>query len=86
MELIAIHVVTDLYCMHAQVLSESVSKALLDMGEEYSETAKFTEMIDKFFDCFNVNNFTSGKHKRKPFQDPYRRSDHDDFRIQVHTV
>ena len=55
------------------------------MGEEYSETAKFTEMIDKFFDCFNVTNYTSGKHKRKPFQDPYRRSDHDDFRIQVHS-
>ena len=64
-----------------QVLSESVSKALLDMGEEYSETAKFTEMMDKLFDCLNVNNFTAGKTKRKPFQDPYRQSD--DFRIKV---
>ena len=51
------------------------------MGEEYSETAKFAEMMDKLFDCLNVNNFTAGKTKRKPFQDPYRQSD--DFRIKV---
>lgn len=82
----AVDIATDLYHTYAQVLSESVSKALLDMGEEYSETAKFAEMMDKFFDCLNVNNFNAGKNKRKVFQDPYRLSDHDDFRIQVHTV
>ena len=38
-------------------------------------------MMDKLFDCLNVNNFTAGKTRRKPFQDPYRQSD--DFRIKV---
>ena len=44
-----------------QVLSEAVSKALLDMGKEYSETAKFADMMDKQFGCLNVTNFTTGK-------------------------
>ncbi len=43
--------------------------------------AKFVDMFDKFFDCLNVNNFTAGKHHRKPFQDPYRRAT--DFRLKV---
>ena len=46
-----------------------------------SETVKFTIMFDRFFDCLNVNNFTTGKHKRKPFQNPYRSPD--DFRLKV---
>ena len=68
---------------HAQSLSESVSQALtLYGGDEAKETAKFTLMFDKFFDCLNVSNYTDGKHHRKPFQSPYRSSD--DFRIKVH--
>ena len=38
-------------------------------------------MIDKFFDCFNVNNYETGKLKRKEFQDPYRSPD--DARLKV---
>ena len=34
-----------------------------------------------FFDSLNVNNFISGKFKRKAFQDPYR-SDQD-FRLKA---
>ena len=65
-----------------QVLSESVSKALrLTGGEEVSETAHFVSMVDRFFDCLNVNSFTSGKFKRKAFQDPYRSEQ--DFRLKV---
>ena len=64
------------------MLSESVSKALLlTGGDEVTETAHFIALIDKFFDCFNVSNFNSGKLKRKVFQDPYRSAD--DFRIKV---
>ena len=64
------------------MLSESVSNALLyTQGEEASETAKFALMFDKFFDCFNVSHMNSGKHKRKPFSDPYRSKD--DFRLKV---
>ena len=50
---------------------------------EVEETANFADMMDKFFDCMNVHNFTSGKHKRKPFQDPFRPND---FRLQVVTI
>lgn len=50
-------------------------------GEEVSETVRFISMMDRFFDCLNVNNFTVGKRKRKSFQDPYRSSN--DFRLKV---
>ena len=64
------------------MLSESVSKALLlTGGDKVTETAHFISLIDKFFDCFNVRNFNSGKLKRKAFQDPYRSAD--DFCIKV---
>ena len=53
-------------------------------GDEVEETVKFVRMIDKFFDCLNVNSFTQGKHNRKPFQEPYRSKD--DFRIKVHML
>ena len=69
-------------CMYMQVLSESVSKALrLTGGKEVSETARFVSMVDRFFDCLNVNNFTTGKFKRKVYQDPYRSAQ--DFRLKV---
>ena len=49
-----------------QVLSETVSKALKTTGEEEAEgTAKFTEMMDKFFDCLNVHNYRHGIESRK---------------------
>ena len=41
-------------------------------------------MFDKFFDCLNVNNFTTGYQKRKDFKLPYR-SAHD-FRLKVHCI
>ena len=57
-------------------------------GEEVTETVRFVRMMDKFFDCLNVSNFSSGKHKKKSFQDPYRRAPGDgpgtnDFRLKV---
>lgn len=64
------------------MLSTSVAEALrLTGGEGARETARFIEMMDRFFDCMNVNNFVSGKHKRKPFQYPYRSAS--DLRIKV---
>ena len=50
-------------------------------GENVIETAKFVSMMDKYFDTLNVSNFTSGKQKRKPFQNPFRSPD--DFRLVV---
>jgi len=65
-----------------QVLSGTVAHALeFSGGDEVSETVKFVHMMDKFFDCLNVNNFLSGKKQRKCFQDLYRSAD--DFRFKV---
>ena len=62
------------------MLSESVSKAIeLTGGPEVSETVKFIGMMDKFFDCLNVDNYGSGFAQRKPFKHPYRSST--DFRL-----
>ena len=62
------------------MLSESVSKAIeLTGGPEVSETVKFIGMMDKFFDCLNVDNYSCGFAQRKPFKHPYRSSN--DFRL-----
>ena len=65
------------------MLSESVAKGLKQIeGDEVSETIRFVEMMDKLFDCFNVNDYDKGRKKRKPFQEPYRSTD--DERIKVY--
>ena len=70
------------YAISTKVLSDSVSKALtLTGGDAVSETAKFVDMFDKFFDCVNVSNFNSAKLQRKPFKQPYRSAK--DFRLKV---
>ena len=41
------------------MLSQSVATAIkLRGGDEASETAKFVEMCDKWFDAMNVHNYT----------------------------
>ena len=65
-----------------QVLSETVSKALpLVVGKAATETARFVDIFDKFFDILNVNNFTAGARNRKRFSHPYCSSD--DERLKV---
>jgi len=70
-----------------KVLSEQVANAIEHVGgKEVEETVKFVRMMDKFFDCLNVTNLSSGKHKKKPFQDPYRRLSKggtNDFHLKV---
>ena len=67
---------------NAQVLSESMSKALLLIcGENASETAKFVGMADKFFDALNIHNYMHGVRKLKLFQAPYTSSE--DMRLKV---
>ena len=59
----------------AQVLSTSVSVALQTFAPpETLETAKFCEMMDKYFDCLNVRNTTEPISKQKPFLNPYTNS------------
>ena len=68
--------------LNSQVLSQSVSKALLlTKKTELEESAHFASIFDKFFDSMNVGNFTNGKYKRKVFQQPYRSGT--DFRLKV---
>ena len=37
---------------------------------ESAVTAKYSEMIDSFFDCLNVRSLTEGRRKIKPFLEP----------------
>ena len=54
------------------VLSTSVSVALQTFAPtETLETAKFCEMMDKYFDCLNVRNTTETISKQTPFLNPY---------------
>lgn len=56
-----------------QVLSASVAHALEYYGEaDTSETRKFIQNFDRFFDCFNVRCVPEAVHKRKPDLRPYR--------------
>ena len=63
------------------------AKTLL-VGDEATETAKFAEMFNKFFDCLNTSNFTVGKQQRNVFKNPYYSAE--DFRLTVgphmHTI
>ena len=49
-----------------------VSKALpIIVGDAASETARFVEMFDKFFDCLNVTHMGDDqKSSRKPYFTP----------------
>lgn len=69
-------------CVHMQVLSNTVSKAMETRGKAETEgTAKFVDMFNKFFDCLNVSNFTAGMKNKNPFKSPYRKET--DFRLKV---
>ncbi len=50
-------------------------------GPAAQETAKFVEMMDKFFNCLNVNDYNTGRFKRKVFKQPYRSAT--DFLLKV---
>ena len=51
-------------------------------NDDFDETSKFCQMIDKFFDCLNTRHLEEGKRKRKPDLDPYRNVN--DRRFKVH--
>lgn len=69
-------------CCHAKVLSTTVSKALMLRGPEMEATSAFVQLVDRFFDCLNVGNYTDGKRSRNPFKQPYRGAT--DFRLKVY--
>nr|XP_047133158.1 uncharacterized protein LOC124811499 [Hydra vulgaris] len=54
----------------AQILSQTVSSVLKTFGtEEHTETARFCEKMDMFFDCLNSR--TIEEHRMKPFLKKY---------------
>ena len=60
----------------SSALSQTVANGMKTViGDEASENVLFVEMMDRFFDRLNVNNFTTGHRKRKFFQYPYRKKD-----------
>ena len=64
------------------MLSETVSHALLEAnGNEFSATSKFCLMMDHFFDCLNVTNYSECYEKLKIYRMPYRKKD--DFQFEV---
>ena len=65
-----------------QVFSNSVANALkLTGGAEASEAAIFIDLMDKFFNSFNVLSISKAKKERKQFKQPYRYST--DSRLKV---
>lgn len=62
-----------------------MAKALpLVVGSEAEGTAEMITVVDKMFDCLNVNSLTEGYHKRKPARDPYTHAN--DWRLEVVTA
>lgn len=51
--------------------------------DEFSETAKFCQMFDKFFDCLNTRRGGEGKEKRKPDLEPYRSAKDKRFSVRM---
>ena len=50
-----------------KVLSETVAKALDFYGnEEATETKRFVDIFDTFFDCLNVRSLEEHHRRRKP--------------------
>ena len=64
----------------AQVVSSTVAAVLKNYGPpEAAGTAKYCEMMDKFFDGFNVTNTKEYQQKRKQFLAPYTNANDERF-------
>ena len=62
-----------------------MAKALpLVVGSEVEGTAEMISVVDKMFNCHNVNSLSEGYHKRKLARDPYTHAN--DWRLEVVTA
>jgi len=60
------------FIIFLQVFSNSLANALkLTGGTEASEAANFIDLMDKFFDSFNVLSISKGTNEKKAFKQPY---------------
>ena len=67
------------------MLSNTIAKAIkFHWGDKAAGTIKFIEMMDKLFDCLNVNTLSAGRMLKKPFQQPYEKSDN--IRVKVYIL
>jgi len=67
-----------------QVFSSTVANALkLTGGPEASKAAAFIELMDKFFDSFNVLSVSKAKKERKKFKRPYKYSVDSHLKVQI---
>ena len=66
------------------MLSQTVANALDLYGKsETTETKKFVEIFNKFFDCLNVRSLEEHRRKKNPNLKPYRSAT--DERLEVST-
>ena len=64
----------------AQILSSTMAVVLQNYGPpNFQGTARYCDMIDKFFDCANVRNSTESERTRKNFHKPYTSVDDERF-------
>lgn len=62
--------------MNVRLAAQVLSKTIMKYGpKEASETAKFCNLIDSFFDILNVRNNTEFQHKDKPLLPPFYSAD-----------
>ena len=62
---------TTMTCI-VKVLSDMVADAMRNRkGDALTAMITFIEMLDKFFDCLNVRNLTSGQKEKNLFKSPY---------------
>lgn len=57
---------------------------IITKKDEASETAEFCYMMDRFFDCLNVRNYSAGIKHRKKFQEVYQGADDERLQVQMH--
>ena len=66
----------------AQLLSQTMASVLRLHGNSNSAaTAQLCEMMDKFFDCANVQSTTEGKRNLTPFLKPYTHINDERFKF-----
>ena len=84
---VQVHIKVHSLIMHTQSkLSgfEQLCKFGFEKGE-FTETARFCRIFDKFFDCLNTRRIGEGKESRKPDKEPYWSVKDERFTVSFHS-